>query len=217
MSDDPELEETGTGTDPEHPSAVRRTLDLFVFAPVGLAVTALEDLPTLIVKGRQRVESEIRNARFIGQFVVTKGQRDLTERVSKLFADDSEPAPPAPAEGGGAAEDTSGAPAPGDAHAPRPPDAPVPPASAGARPAPDPADAADVERALPGYDTLSASQVVRRLESLDPDQLRAVGRHEASHRNRRTILNRTQQLLTSPVGDGPAPAPSPSSPPPGRE
>jgi hypothetical protein len=52
-----------------------------------------------------------------------------------------------------------------------------------------------VEQALAGYDTLSASQVVRRLESLGADQLRAVHRHEASHRNRRTILNRTSQLL----------------------
>ncbi len=37
--------------------------------------------------------------------------------------------------------------------------------------------------------------MVRRLESLGPDELRAVHRHEASHRNRRTILNRTNQLL----------------------
>jgi hypothetical protein len=63
------------------------------------------------------------------------------------------------------------------------------------RPAPDPADGVLVEQALADYDTLSASQVVRRLESLGPDVLRAVHRHEASHRNRRTILNRTSQLL----------------------
>ena len=49
--------------------------------------------------------------------------------------------------------------------------------------------------ALADYDTLSASQVVRRLESLGPDQLRAVQRYEASTRNRRTILNRAGQLL----------------------
>ena len=48
-------------------------------------------------------------------------------------------------------------------------------------------------RPWPGYDTLSASQVVRRLESLGPDELRAVHRYEASHRNRRTILNRAHQ------------------------
>ncbi len=65
---------------------------------------------------------------------------------------------------------------------------------------PDPAAAAIVERALADYDTLSASQVVRRLESLGPDELRAVQRYEASTRNRRTILNRAGQLLE----EGPA-------------
>ena len=64
-----------------------------------------------------------------------------------------------------------------------------------ARPAPDPAAEAIVGGALADYDTLSASQVVRRLESLGPDELRAVQRYEASTRNRRTILNRADQLL----------------------
>jgi hypothetical protein len=73
-------------------------------------------------------------------------------------------------------------------------------------PAPDPADRAVVEQAFAGYDTLSASQVVRRLESLEPTQLRSVHRYEASHRNRRTILNRTQQLLDS------EPPPRPAGP-----
>ena len=63
------------------------------------------------------------------------------------------------------------------------------------RPAPDPAAAAIVDGALADYDTLSASQVVRRLESLGPEQLDAVRRYEASTRNRRTILNRAGQLL----------------------
>ena len=57
--------------------------------------------------------------------------------------------------------------------------------------------------ALAGDDTLSASQVVRRLESLEPDVLRAVQRHESSHRNRRTILNRAQQLLEGAGPDRP--------------
>ena len=63
------------------------------------------------------------------------------------------------------------------------------------RPAPDPAAAAIVAGALADYDTLSASQVVRRLESLGAEELDAVRRYEASTRNRRTILNRAGQLL----------------------
>jgi hypothetical protein len=52
-----------------------------------------------------------------------------------------------------------------------------------------------VDGAIPGYDTLSASQVVRRLDGLGPVELEAVSRHEANNRRRRTILFRTQQLL----------------------
>jgi hypothetical protein len=179
----------------EEPNALRRTLDLFVFAPVGVALTVAEDLPSLIAKGRQRVETEIRNARVVGQFVVTQGQQDLTQRMGKLLHGDPAAAP----ESDGTTEPAPAAPTP----ATPAPAAPAAPAPAAPKPAPDPADGAIVERALAGYDTLSASQVVRRLESLGPDELRAVHRHEASHRNRRTILNRTNQLLEGGPG-GPA-------------
>ena len=166
----------------DEPNPVRKALDLFVFAPVGVALTVAEDLPGLVSKGRQRVEGQIRNARVIGQFVVTQGQQDLTQRIGKLLH--PEPAPP-------------DAPPPAEEDGPAAaPEAAAPEAAAApTKPAPDPADAVIVEHALADYDTLSASQVVRRLESLGPDELRAVHRHEASHRNRRTILNRTNQLL----------------------
>jgi hypothetical protein len=172
------------GADPEpDPSPVRRALDLFVFAPVGVALTVAEDLPALIVKGRQRFETDVRNARLVGQFVVARGQRDVGGRVSRLlYGEPSAPGEPA---------DVAGEAAPGA-------ESPVQPV-----PVADPADANVVDAALAGYDTLSASQVVRRLESLGPDVLRAVCRHEASHRNRRTILNRAQQLLEGTEPDRP--------------
>jgi len=50
--------------------------------------------------------------------------------------------------------------------------------------------------AIPGYDSLSASQVVQRLEGLSPPELEEVRAYEASHRQRRTILHRVEQLLT---------------------
>jgi len=61
--------------------------------------------------------------------------------------------------------------------------------------------AAIVGGALADYDTLSASQVVRRLESLGPEELDAVRRYEGSTRNRRTILNRAGQLLDGQSSD----------------
>jgi hypothetical protein len=50
--------------------------------------------------------------------------------------------------------------------------------------------------AIPGYDSLSASQVVQRLAGLSHSELIEVREHEQSHRHRRTILNRVEQLLT---------------------
>jgi hypothetical protein len=49
--------------------------------------------------------------------------------------------------------------------------------------------------AIPGYDSLSASQVVQRLAGLSQGELRDVRAHEQTHRHRRTILNRVEQLL----------------------
>ena len=49
--------------------------------------------------------------------------------------------------------------------------------------------------AIPGFDTLSASQVVQRLDGLSRSELVAVRTYETSTRGRRTILSRVDQLL----------------------
>jgi hypothetical protein len=58
--------------------------------------------------------------------------------------------------------------------------------------------AADAADALPiaEYESLAASQVVARLESLTADELRAVQAFEVAHRGRRTVLGKIDQLLT---------------------
>jgi hypothetical protein len=48
--------------------------------------------------------------------------------------------------------------------------------------------------AIPGYDELSASQVVDRLEGLSRDELEAIRRHELANRGRTTILGKVAQL-----------------------
>jgi hypothetical protein len=63
---------------------------------------------------------------------------------------------------------------------------------------------ADADLAIPGYETLSASQVVRRLDGLGAAELQAIYEHEAGTRRRRTILHRTQQLLGHEDAPGPA-------------
>ena len=48
--------------------------------------------------------------------------------------------------------------------------------------------------AITGYDSLSATQVLPRLEGLTPEELEAVRAYEDAHRGRRTILGRVAQL-----------------------
>ena len=57
-------------------------------------------------------------------------------------------------------------------------------------PAPD-----EAELPIQDYDSLAASQVVPRLATMSPAELRAVRAYEAAHRNRQTILNRVAQRL----------------------
>ncbi len=165
-------------------SPLRRTIDLCVAAPVGVAASVVEELPELLAEGRRRVELQLGNALVVGRFVVAKKQRDFSHRLDDLLGNGS--ARPAPPSNG----DTAVSQVP-------PPDPD--------RPAPDPAAAAVVDGALADYDTLSASQVVRRLESLGPEELQAVQRYEASTRNRRTVLNRAGQLLEERLSGPPGP------------
>ena len=175
-------EETGPDEGTAGKSPLRRAFDLCLFAPVGIAVTVVEDLPELIDKGRRKVELQLGNAHVVGRFVVNKSQRGVSERLDGLLGSGIEATPP----GDEVGSETV-------------------PRAASERRVPDPAAEAIVGGALADYDTLSASQVVRRLESLGPSELRAVQRYEASTRNRRTILNRAGQLLeerpTGPTSD----------------
>jgi len=52
--------------------------------------------------------------------------------------------------------------------------------------------------AIPGYDTLSASQVVQRLPGLSAAELEAVRLYEVAGRGRKTVLLRAAQLRTGP-------------------
>ncbi len=183
---------------------VERAVELLVFAPLGAGVSIAEATPdflqTLVARGRAEVErrqeqinEHVTTARSMGQVALAFGVPMLRQRLqSRLddvrsraasYVDDrfSGAAPPvAPAEGvynGEAARD----------------EVPVAVATA---PSAFASSAAPDPRALPipGYDTLSASQVVERLTGLGSDELDAVHAYEAAHRGRRTILGKIEQL-----------------------
>ena len=48
--------------------------------------------------------------------------------------------------------------------------------------------------AIPGYDDLSASQIVDRLDGLSASELEAIRAHESTRRARNTILGKIEQL-----------------------
>jgi hypothetical protein len=159
----------------DKPSPVDQALNLFFFAPLGLLLNADEIIPQLVEKGRQQVQM----ARTIGPFVVQQGQAEAGKAVAKLQKQ---------------AADLAGV------RASKPPreDAPAPaPTPTGngavARPATNSGPAVGT-LAIPDYESLSASQVVPRLEGLSHGELDAVRGYEAAHRGRKTILNKIAQL-----------------------
>jgi hypothetical protein len=218
-------------SEPENPSPADRVLDLLVFAPAGLALTIVEELPNLVEKGRNRIEGRTATARVVGQFAVQMGCRELLRRARQLVEPDRphHQAPPtatARTDGSSqgdrsenrATEVRRAAPVSGPsdgpvrvAAAPRveegpeanpdlSPEAEVPGVDV---PEADIAEHAEVngfgalgDLAIPAYDTLSASQVVKRLAGLSREELLEVGDHERQNRHRATILAKVEQLLS---------------------
>ena len=158
-------------------SPIHRALDVFVYAPLGLVVSAREMVPTLAEKGREAVT----NARAMGEFALGMGQEEATKVVRNLFPGQRRPASGSPrGDGAGPASQTYAASPSGAAAAPAPRAFPSAPAA--------------VTLAIPGYDALSASQVVPRLEGLNAPELEAVRAYEESGRGRKTVLSRIAQL-----------------------
>lgn len=170
-------------------------MDLLIHAPLGILVTARDELPRLIAKGRQ----EATGARFIGKMAVDIGHKEagkVARRVTERLADLGLVPDPRRSSGATAAS-TAGAETASDP-VPGPPPAPESPqATATAPPGAASNPGADT-LAIPGYDALSAPQVVQRLDGLSDDELESVRAYEAAMRGRRTILGRIAQIQTGP-------------------
>jgi len=172
-----------------------RFLDLFVYLPTGLAMTVADELPRLAERGRERFGVQVNSARAVGHFAVSAGQKELKKRSEGLRRSGSGPGAPT---GVPTADRSATTPArlrtipyPAESTAPEPVVAPAPSA-----PSAVDAHVPDVASlAIPGFDTLSASQVVQRLDGLSRAELVAVRAYETPTRGRRTILSRVDQLL----------------------
>src|SRR5437879_2681310 len=113
-------------------------LDAFVYVPVGLAVSAKEVLPDLAARGRERVGARVSSARIVGEFAVHAGQAQAAKAFSRARVE---------------AQDRL-------SHLAPVVDVPARPVAEPAPATPRPATSgpgADT-LAIPGYDSLSASQ-----------------------------------------------------------
>jgi len=169
-------------TEPKSP--LTTLVELMLFAPLGAALLLREQFPKFAVTGRERLESRVRVAKMVGEFAVKTGKQELERRLAGRTTPTAQACAPttdpvAQTEAAVVAEAAEAS------------------TTATGRPhleMNEPAVAV-ADLAIPGYDSLAASQVVERLGSLAPNELDAVRRYELAGRHRRTILNRIDQLV----------------------
>jgi hypothetical protein len=201
-------------TQPQDP--VTRAVELFVYAPVGAGLFLLDEAPgfveAAVERGRMTLDARITTARSTGELALAFGvpilRRKVEARVARLLGREPVPAaapeaptPPreTPVVAAAAPEARPTEPRPTEPWAPAPPPAPKPsPTPSYAHAAPTNGAPSSADLPIPGYDELSASQVVERLVGLAPGELDAVHTYEAANRQRRTILGKIEQLASSP-------------------
>jgi hypothetical protein len=186
---------------------IERFVEVAVFAPVGVALTLRDMAPTFVnmfvsrgraeIDRRQHsVEQRVRTVKSTGEVALAFGvpmvRNKVFRHIDQMRGRDVEP--PEPPESMSSSQ-------PDDA------EDPVADSSRAATSGVAVGATANVavggsngsngstrDLAIPGYDALAASQVVERLVGRDAAELRAVRDYEASHRNRRTILGKIEQL-----------------------
>jgi hypothetical protein len=217
----------------ENPDRIERTLELLLFAPIGVGAFLRDSAPSfvdmVVSRGRaefdrrqEEVQQRITSARSLGQVALAFGAPKLRERAEQTMTDARrraeellgahavDPSPPRADLPSSSPVTESPAPAPSTPPTPAPTPTPTSAESAAAsrehyaglyaerRDEPTNTSNGDLagsaELPIPGYDALSASQVVERLLGLAPEELDAVHAYESSHRQRRTILGKIEQL-----------------------
>jgi hypothetical protein len=172
--------------------SIESALDLCVYGPIGMALYARDTVPGFLkafaARGRSemshrksRVADQANQARSIGQLALTYGVPKVRRRAADVWTFVEQvvvtrwiPAPaPSPARPRGRVTQPATA---------------VDTLASESSPRP--------QLAIPDYDELSASQVVDRLEGLGRDELEQVRAYETSHRGRRTILGKIDQLAS---------------------
>lgn len=180
----------------------RQLIDVMFYAPIGLLTLARRELPQCLATAQTRLDNQISLARIVGKVAVKKGRRELGRRLHHGTTSEQGDIEATPTASISIPTSTSTlvstSPSPS-------PSLPLSlPTRKPTRSLPAVLIAAVAQSPLlrepiaglpiEGYDSLAASQVVLRLGSLTRDELVAVQTYEHSHRARRTILGKINQL-----------------------
>lgn len=177
---DPRPGERPSPEGPRLPPPIEQAAEVLIYAPLGFVLGLPRDFPTYVDRGRREVAE-------VQAWLGRRAHDAVHESSAALRGLGLLPA----------AHPTG--PEPSEQPEPQgPPTLSVVPTPE-ADPSPDPvqrgAAGPDADSlAIPGYESLSASQVVPRLVSLSADELEAVRRYESAARGRKTILSRIAQL-----------------------
>jgi hypothetical protein len=191
----------------DNETPIEKAVELLVYAPIGLAMFAKDTVPTFmkmfVARGhtevsqrRKSANTQAGNYKTIGQMAVKYGGPEVkrqagaaAETVRKRAEDTlstiaaAAAAPPAP----------PARPRPNPAQNVRTSAPTAPTTTNGSGPEPVTTSG---ELPIPGYDLLSATQVIERLEGLASPELLAVKTYELAHRARTTILGKIAQLAS---------------------
>ena len=193
----------------ENDTPLERAVELLVYAPIGLAMFAKDTVPTFmkmfvargqteVTQRRKSAETQAGQYKTIGQMAVKYGgpevrrqaeaaagtvRKRAEETIAAVAAAPKAPSAPRPAP-------KSQSPKSQSPKSSSPKSAPA----AGEPAAPGGSSAGKDALAIPGYDLLSATQVIDRLVGLARPDLLAVQAYETAHRARTTILGKIAQL-----------------------
>jgi hypothetical protein len=190
----------------ENETPIDKAVELLVYAPIGLAAFAKDTVPTFlkmfvarghteITQRRKSANVQAGNYKTIGRMAVRYGGPEVQRRAGVAAETVRRRAEETLAGIAAAAQ-------PPEPESP-PPARPVPTAPPVRTSSTSPAEPSAGERVdaaadlpIPGYDLLSATQVIERLEGLAQPELLAVRTYEIAHRARTTILGKISQLAT---------------------
>ncbi len=165
-------------TDQNERRSIDQLVDLFVYAPVGLAYEYHDVLPKLIKRGK----SQVQIAKFLGTMAAKQGQRTVEGRLEDVLDVASSTVAQSITDVGARV-----------GLAPDPPQE-----SSQSAGSPDRTDGGGVDdRPLPiaGYDELTAKQIVALLADLEPGQRKRIGAYESTHRARKTVMAKLASLV----------------------